>query len=60
MIHSTNAVRLTNTSAADHSPAWAPDGRHIAFVSDGDIILADLDKTDNSRFQNLSNTDVCG
>ena len=47
---------MTNTSAADYSPAWAPDGRHIAFVSDGEIILADLDKTDNSRFINLSNT----
>ena len=52
-----NAIRLTNSPAADDSPAWAPDGRHIAFVSDGEIILADLDKTDGSRFTNLSNTD---
>jgi TolB protein len=51
------AINLTDSSAADYSPAWAPDGRHIAFVSNGDIILADLDKTDDSRFTNLSNTD---
>jgi TolB protein len=52
-----NAIRLTSSPSADYSPAWAPDGRHIAFVTDGDVILADLDKTDNSRFTNLSNTD---
>lgn len=52
-----NAIHLTNSPAADYSPAWAPGGRHIAFVSDGEIILADLDKTDGSRFTNLSNTD---
>ncbi len=52
-----NAEHLTTSSAADYSPTWAPDGRHIAFISDGDVILADLDKTDSNRFKNLSNTD---
>jgi TolB protein len=51
-------IPLTTASASDHSPAWAPDGRHIAFVSDGEIIVADLDETDGSRFQNLSNTEA--
>ena len=51
-------IPLTTSSASDHSPAWAPDGRHIAFVSDGEVILADLDETDGSRFQNLSNTEL--
>ena len=51
-------IALTTSSASDHSPAWAPDGRHIAFVSDGEVILADLDRTDGSRFENLSNTEL--
>ena len=51
-------VRLTTSPASDHSPAWAPDGRHIAFISDGEVILADLDRTDSGRFQNLSNTEL--
>ena len=51
-----NAIRLTRSSASDHSPAWAPGGRQIAFVSDGEVILADLDKTNDQRFQNLSNS----
>ena len=51
-----NAIRLTTSPATDHSPAWAPGGRQIAFVSNGDIILADLDRTSDARYQNLSNT----
>lgn len=53
-----NPIRLTTSAASDHSPAWAPDGRHIAFISDGEVIIADLDQTDSSRFQNLSNTNL--
>jgi len=50
------AIRLTTSPSTDHSPAWAPGGRQIAFISDGDVVLADLDRTDDARFQNLSNT----
>ena len=51
-----DAIRLTTSPATDHSPAWAPGGRQIAFISNGEVILADLDKTNDQRFQNLSNT----
>ena len=54
------SIYLTRDPAADHSPAWAPDGRHVAYVSsrggDSDIWLADLDKTGEDRDVNLSRT----
>jgi len=53
-------ILVTEDPAADHSPAWAPDGRHIAFVSnrggDSEIWLADLDKTGQERYTDLSRT----
>lgn len=53
-----DAVRLTSSPASDYSPAWAPGGRQIAFISNGEVLLADLDKTDDQRFVNLSNTEL--
>ena len=52
------AMLLTSSPAADHSPAWAPGGRQIAFISNGEVMLADLDKPDAERFANLSNTEL--
>jgi TolB protein len=53
-------ILLTDDPASDHSPAWAPNGRQIAFVSDrsgdSEIWLADLDIKDESRFTNLSHS----
>jgi TolB protein len=50
-------IRLTDHPAADFSPAWSPNGRQIAYVSqrngDNDIWLADLDRVDD-RFTSLS------
>lgn len=53
-----DAVLLTASPASDHSPSWAPGGRQIAFISDGEVMLADLDKSEENRFSNLSNTET--
>lgn len=51
-------ILLTNSLAADFSPVWSPDGRRIVFVSnrsgENEIWLADLDKSEEQRFQNIS------
>jgi TolB protein len=57
---SAEPIRLTTHPAADHSPAWSPDGRNIAFVStrtgENDIWLANLDNV-KDRFFNASRTE---
>ena len=32
----TRSVRLTSSKASEHSPAWSPDGRYLAFLSSRD------------------------
>ena len=53
-------VNLTDNTASDSAPAWSPRGRSIAFVSDRDgspdIWLADLDRADEGRFVNITDT----
>ncbi len=53
-----DTTQLTNSPAANYSPAWAPGGRQIAFISNGEVMLADLDKPEDQRFTNLSNTEL--
>jgi TolB protein len=58
VISPTDTITLTTGPAADFSPVWSPKGRQIAFVSnrsgENEIWLADLDKTEEQRFQNIS------
>ncbi len=54
-------IQLTQHLAADHSPAWSPQGRQIAFTStrsgNNQIWLADLDQSSEKRFHLISPTD---
>ncbi|MEI7848211.1 MAG: DPP IV N-terminal domain-containing protein [Chloroflexota bacterium] len=51
-------IQLTDNPAMDQDPAWSPLGREVAFVSnrsgENEIWVASLDKTDDGRFVNIS------
>lgn len=59
-VASGETISITQHPASDHSPAWAPDGRNVAFIStrsgDSDVWLANLDRTGEERYTNLSST----
>ncbi len=58
IIENDDPIQLTQHLAADHSPAWSPLGRQIAFVSTrggrNQIWLANLDQSSEQRFHLLS------
>lgn len=53
-------IRLTSDPSADQDPVWSPQGRQMAYVSNrsgnNDIWIANLDKPDEGRFVNISNS----
>lgn len=59
-IEGSDPIRLTDHPAADYAPSWSSQGRLIAFVSNRsgnpEIWVADLDKTGEERFRNISQT----
>jgi TolB protein len=56
-VEGSGLVRVTRSAARDDSPAWSPDGRRIAFVSDRDG-NADIQVVDAnaSGLRNLTRT----
>lgn len=58
LLDGSDLLRMTSDPAADYHPTWSPQGRQIAFVSnrsgESEIWLADLDKEEVDRFQNIS------
>ena len=51
-------IPLNTDQGSNYSPAWSPQGRLVAFVSDQtgipEIWMADLNKTDQTRFTKIS------
>jgi Tol biopolymer transport system component len=55
-----NERRLTNDSLRDHDPYWSPDGRHIAFESQWNILHCLIGKwaIRKYNFQNMQTVDL--
>ncbi len=53
-------IQLIDNPALDQDPTWSPLGRQVAFVSnrtgDDEIWVVNLDKPDEGRFVNISNS----
>jgi TolB protein len=58
MVDPGQIIQLTDNPALDQQPTWSPLGRQVAFVSnrsgDHEIWIANLDKPDEGRFVNIS------